>query len=46
VLDQVGPGADLIVPLANGEPVSLLEAIEAAARIGSTYRSGTTMTGQ
>jgi hypothetical protein len=24
VLDQIGPGADLIVPLANGEPVSAL----------------------
>lgn len=31
VLDHVGPGADLIVPLANGEPVTLLDAIEAAA---------------
>jgi hypothetical protein len=24
VLEHVGPGADIIVPLANGEPVSLL----------------------
>jgi acyl-CoA hydrolase len=31
VLDHVGPGTDLIVPLAAGEPVSLLDAIEAAA---------------
>src|SRR5687768_11686755 len=31
VLEHVGPGADLIVPLANGEPVSLLDAIEAHA---------------
>jgi acyl-CoA hydrolase len=31
VLDHIGPGADLIVPLANGEPVALLDAIEAAA---------------
>jgi acyl-CoA hydrolase len=31
VLDHIGRGADLIVPLANGEPVSLLDAIEAAA---------------
>jgi hypothetical protein len=31
VLDQIGPGADLIVPLANGEPVTLLDAIEAEA---------------
>jgi acyl-CoA hydrolase len=31
VLDHIGPGADLIVPLANGEPVVLLDAIEGAA---------------
>jgi acyl-CoA hydrolase len=31
VLDHIGPGADLIVPLANGEPVTLLDAIEEAA---------------
>ncbi len=31
VLQHVGPGADLIVPLANGEPVSLLDAVEANA---------------
>jgi acyl-CoA hydrolase len=31
VLDHIGPRADLIVPLANGEPVMLLDAIEAAA---------------
>jgi acyl-CoA hydrolase len=31
VLDHIGPGADLILPLANGEPVSLLDAIEAQA---------------
>jgi acyl-CoA hydrolase len=31
VLEHVGAGADLIVPLANGEPVSLLDAIEANA---------------
>jgi acyl-CoA hydrolase len=31
VLDHIGPGADLIVPLANGEPVSLLDAVEANA---------------
>ena len=29
VLEHIGPGADLIVPLANGEPVALLDAIEA-----------------
>lgn len=31
VLDHIGPGADLIVPIANGEPVALLDAIEVAA---------------
>ncbi len=31
VLEHVAAGADLIVPLANGEPVSLLDAIEAHA---------------
>jgi acyl-CoA hydrolase len=31
VLEHIGPGTDLIVPLANGEPVTLLDAIEAAA---------------
>jgi acyl-CoA hydrolase len=31
VLQHIGPGADLIVPLANGEPVTLLDAIEAGA---------------
>ena len=31
VLDAVTDGADLIVPLANGEPVSLLDVIEANA---------------
>jgi acyl-CoA hydrolase len=31
VVDHVRPGADLIVPLSNGEPVGLLDAIEAAA---------------
>lgn len=29
VLEHVGAGADIIVPLANGEPVTLLDAIEA-----------------
>jgi acyl-CoA hydrolase len=28
VLDHIGPGADVIVPLANGEPVGLLDALE------------------
>jgi acyl-CoA hydrolase len=31
VLDHVGPGTDVIVPLANGEPVTLLDALEAAS---------------
>jgi acyl-CoA hydrolase len=31
VLEHIGPGADVIVPLANGEPVLVLDAIEAAA---------------
>ena len=29
VLDHVGPAADVIVPLANGEPVGLLDVLEA-----------------
>jgi acyl-CoA hydrolase len=32
VLDWITDGADLIVPLANGEPVSVLDAIEANAK--------------
>jgi acyl-CoA hydrolase len=31
VLDHIGPGTNLIVPLANGEPVATMDAIEAAA---------------
>jgi acyl-CoA hydrolase len=31
VVDHIGRGADLIVPLANGEPVTLLDAIERGA---------------
>jgi acyl-CoA hydrolase len=31
VVEHIGPGADLILPLANGEPVGLMDAIEAAA---------------
>ncbi len=34
VLDNVGDGDDLIVPLANGEPVSVLDAVEAGAAGG------------
>src|SRR4051794_21478934 len=29
VLDHIGPDADIIIPLANGEPAVLLDAIEA-----------------
>jgi acyl-CoA hydrolase len=32
VLELISDGADIIVPLANGEPVSVLDAIEANAR--------------
>src|SRR3546814_5039919 len=32
VLDRITDGADLIVPLANGEPVSVIDAIEANAQ--------------
>lgn len=31
VLDHLGPGSDIIIPLANGEPISLLDAIEREA---------------
>lgn len=31
MLDLIGAGTDLIVPLANGEPVGLLDAVESAA---------------
>ena len=31
VLDHLGPGSDIIIPLANGEPVMLLDAIEREA---------------
>jgi acyl-CoA hydrolase len=31
VLEHIGIGGDLIVPLANGEPVTVLDAVEAAA---------------
>jgi acyl-CoA hydrolase len=34
VLDHVADGADVIVPLANGEPVSVLEALGAGAEAG------------
>jgi acyl-CoA hydrolase len=31
VLDHIGPRADLVLPLANGEPVAVMDAIEAQA---------------
>lgn len=31
VLDHIGPGTELIVPIANGEPVTVLDAVEKAA---------------
>jgi acyl-CoA hydrolase len=31
VLDHLGPGADVVVPLANGEPVTVVDAIEGGA---------------
>ena len=34
VLEHVDDGADLVVPLANGEPVSVLDAVEAGAAAG------------
>ena len=34
VVDLVGPGANVIVPLANGEPVTVLDALEGAAAAG------------
>jgi acyl-CoA hydrolase len=38
VLDHIRSGGHLVVPLANGEPVALLDAIEAAAAAGSIER--------
>ena len=37
-MDLVGPGTNLIVPLANGEPVTVLDAVEAAAADGGLDR--------
>jgi acyl-CoA hydrolase len=34
VVDLLEPGTNVIVPLANGEPVAVLDAIEAAAEVG------------
>ena len=33
-LGHIRPGSDLVVPIANGEPVGVLDAIEAAALNG------------
>lgn len=38
VLDLLRPGTDLVVPLANGEPVGVLDAVEAAAAAGTIDR--------
>ncbi|HAP77546.1 MAG TPA: propionyl-CoA--succinate CoA transferase [Acidimicrobiaceae bacterium] len=38
VLEHVRPGGHIIVPLGNGEPVALLDAIEAAAEAGTIER--------
>ncbi len=35
VVDLVRPGGNVIVPLANGEPVAVLDALEAAAANGT-----------
>src|SRR5688572_30266795 len=35
VVDLLAPGTNLIVPLANGEPVAVLDAVEAAADAGA-----------
>ncbi len=34
VLDHIGPGTQIIVPLGNGEPVAVMDAIDAAAASG------------
>ena len=34
VVERLAPGTNVIVPLANGEPVAVLDAIEAAAAAG------------
>ena len=31
VLEHIGPGTELIIPIANGEPVTVLDAIEKSA---------------
>lgn len=34
VLDLLAPGTNIVVPLANGEPVTVIDAVEAAAEAG------------
>lgn len=34
IIDLVGPGGDVIVPLANGEPTCVMDALESAAAAG------------
>jgi len=38
VVELLQPGTNLVVPLANGEPVSVLDAVEAAAAAGQLER--------
>jgi len=38
VVDLLRPGTNVVVPLANGEPVSVLDAVEAAAEAGRLER--------
>jgi acyl-CoA hydrolase len=38
VLDHLRPGSNVIVPLANGEPVAVLDAVDAAAAAGRLER--------
>ena len=37
VLAHIRPGGDLILPLANGEPIALMDAVEAAAEAGNLH---------
>ena len=38
IIDHLGDGSDIIVPLANGEPVGLLDALERSAESLSNVR--------
>jgi acyl-CoA hydrolase len=40
VLDHVGPGTQIVVPLANGEPTAVIDAIENAAASGDPRIEG------